>query len=82
MVSRFLHRPLEVKHANLRPLALFLRGRWVAVREIQDYWRDAGRWWAGEPEKHFYRVLAGNGGVYEIFRQPADGRWFLYRVYD
>jgi hypothetical protein len=54
----------------------------VRVREIRDYWRDTGRWWAGEPEKHFYRVLAGDGGVYEIFYQPADGSWFLYRIYD
>jgi len=75
-------RPVEVRHARLRPLAFRVGRRWVRVREIRDYWRDTGRWWAGEPEKHFYRVLAGDGGVYEIFYQPADGSWFLYRIYD
>lgn len=81
-MSGFPPRPLTVKTLGLRPLAFLLRGRWVTVKKIQDYWRDTGRWWADEPEKHFFRVLAANDGVYEIFYQPADDRWFLYRIYD
>ncbi|HEX3011679.1 MAG TPA: DUF6504 family protein [Syntrophomonadaceae bacterium] len=50
------------------------------VQTILEHWQDTGRWWAGEPEKAFYRLLCQDGSVYEIFYDYKN--WYLYKTYD
>jgi hypothetical protein len=50
------------------------------VQAILEHWQDTGRWWAGESEKTFYRLVCKNGSVYEIFFDQQH--WYLYKTYD
>ena len=51
-----------------------------AVQAIFEHWQDTGRWWAGETEKTFYRLLCRDGSLYEIFWDRQN--WYLYKTYD
>lgn len=57
------------------------RGQWHTVREALDRWKDVGEWWDGEAPKLFVRLLT-DSGVWELYRDLTDGRWFFYRRYD
>ncbi|GAW93883.1 hypothetical protein TherJR_1037 [Calderihabitans maritimus] len=52
------------------------------MQNILECWKETGCWWKGEKEKYFYRLLAGNNGLYEIYREENNQKWFLYRIYD
>lgn len=47
-----------------------------------ERWKDTGRWWEGEAPKLFYRVETVGGGLWEIFLDTAEHRWYLYKIYD
>ncbi|MBE3598967.1 MAG: hypothetical protein IMX02_09310 [Limnochordaceae bacterium] len=64
-----------------RITAIGWRGRTLAVRECLDEWRETGRWWAGEGEKHFVRVVT-DLGIYELGYEFATGEWRVYRIFD
>ncbi|MDP3044977.1 MAG: DUF6504 family protein [Eubacteriales bacterium] len=82
-MARIVDRPVEVTGAEgKRPDQFCWRGRWYRVSRGLDYWKEAGRWWAGEAEKGFLRVQTATGGVFEIYRDCASKRWYLYKVYD
>ncbi|MCG0278773.1 MAG: hypothetical protein L5656_09635 [Thermanaeromonas sp.] len=51
------------------------------MREALDRWKDVGEWWDGEAPKLFVRLLT-DSGVWELYRDLTDGRWFFYRRYD
>ncbi|WP_157109890.1 hypothetical protein [Thermanaeromonas toyohensis] len=51
------------------------------MREVLDRWKDTGEWWNGETPKLFVRFLT-DSGVWELYRDLPDGRWFFYRRYD
>jgi len=46
-----------------------------------EWWIPAPGW-ENEPEKVFYRLLADDGGLYELYQERLSGRWYLYKVYD
>lgn len=53
----------------------------LQVQKVLEHWKDTGRWWAGEKEKNFYRLLCQDGSVHEIFFDYEQG-WHLYKTYD
>lgn len=56
----------------------------LQVEDVLEHWKDTGRWWAGEPEKTFYRILCRDGSVCEIYCEQVQDRlqWYLYKIYD
>ncbi len=62
------------------PKRFFWFKRWVSVAGITDAWKEIGRWWEGDPERLFFRVLSTEGGMYEVYAQKKE--WNLYKVYD
>ncbi|WP_342664418.1 DUF6504 family protein [Alicyclobacillus herbarius] len=62
------------------PVAFVNPGRRLRVMEIYDYWCESGQWWEGEPEHHVFRLIADDGGFYDI--EEVGKEWFLYRVWD
>jgi hypothetical protein len=54
---------------------------------LLDDWSAAGRWWLGEPERHYYLAELGNGWVIEVYHEQLGGeakedRWVLAALHD
>lgn len=83
-MTRIVDQPIEVRGA-LGPFAAPVSFRWRerdhTVRSVLDIWTDTGAWWDGEGEVRFFRVVGGEGRVFELVRD-AHGNWRIYRVYD
>lgn len=88
-MSRRIEQPVEVV-GSLPPSgegrdgpAAFIvwRGRRLRVLECLEEWYEMGRWWDGEGERRFVRVLT-EAGIYELGLDVATGRWQLYRILD
>ncbi|MEW6447408.1 MAG: DUF6504 family protein [Bacillota bacterium] len=73
---------LKVVAENGVPRSFKWRGRRYAVRAVLERWKDTGRWWKGEAPKLFFRVETAGGGLWEIYLDTDQDRWFLYRIYD
>ena len=88
-MSRRLEQPVEVVGSLPSPgdgrsgPAAFIvwRNRRLKVLECLEEWYETGRWWDGEGEKRFVRVLT-EAGIYELGFDVATGRWQLYRILD
>ncbi len=52
-----------------RPLRFRLGERWLAAKEIVDRWYD--------PDATYFRVRAGDGGLYVLRRAEPQGVWTL-----
>jgi len=81
-MSRVLESPIEVKLKEGEPAGFAWRGTYYAVKEVLDCWKDAGCWWQGENTKIFYRVMTGQGSIFEIYRDTRQGAWLIYKIYD
>jgi hypothetical protein len=79
---RLVERPITVEMAGGRLSAFYWRKQRRLVSAILEYWADSGAWWEDEAEKIFYRLLADDGGLYELYRERLTDRWYLYKVYD
>lgn len=73
---------LRVKLENGAPRFFWRRGRRHAVLQVLERWRDTGRWWEGEAPKLFFRLETAGGGLWEIYLDTAEDRWYLYKMYD
>jgi len=79
-MSKIIDQPVLVLAEKDVPKRFFWFKRWVNVSKILDAWRDVGRWWDGDQEKTFFRVVSSEGSIYEVYSEK--GRWNLYKVYD
>ncbi|HEY8498802.1 MAG TPA: DUF6504 family protein [Limnochordales bacterium] len=86
-MSRRVQEPVEV----LGPLGpcgtqtpgavIVWRRRRLRVLECLAEWYEAGRWWEGETERRFVRVLT-EAGIYELSHDASTGRWQMDRILD
>ncbi|MDI6710105.1 MAG: DUF6504 family protein [Thermoanaerobacterales bacterium] len=82
-MPRLIDRPVTVSvSACGLPECFSWRGRTYRVTRLLDLWRETGRWWAGERPRFFYRVAAGEKGVFELYREEGAPAWYLYKAYD
>ncbi|HOA71257.1 MAG: DUF6504 family protein [Bacillota bacterium] len=79
-MSKIVDQPVLVVCENGTPKRFFWIKKWITVKAVIDKWNEVGRWWEDEKEKTFFRVLAGEGGVYELYLNQKH--WNLYRVFD
>jgi len=56
-----------------QPQQVRVAGRWQQVASIVDYWRETGRWWAGESSRDFFLVET-KGGVFVLSHSPSGWR--------
>ena len=64
----------EPRHIRGDPLA-------GSVRAVQR-WITEVDWWSRPVSREYWRVLLRDRLLCEIYRDLADGRWFIERVYD
>ncbi len=82
-MSRVLNKPIDAAaDPDDKPSSFTWGARWLQVAQVLERWRDTGCWWDGEGEKLFYRLLATDGGVYELYNDLRMQKWYLYRVLD
>ncbi|NLM38454.1 MAG: hypothetical protein GX205_00195 [Firmicutes bacterium] len=77
-MSKLINKPVEVMLDNGFPCRFFFQ-KPVFIRYIQEYWREVGQWWLGEPERVVYQVVT-DYGLNELHYTPHDDRWILYRL--
>lgn len=83
MSKYYRNRPLTVScREGGEPEEIGDAGQGWRVEELLERWQDTGRWWEGESEKAFFRLLLEGGGVMEVFRDLHSGAWYLYKSYD
>ena len=80
-VSRRVDEPVTVHLQGHLPRAFTWRGQQLVVREVVDVWHEVGRWWEGEGEKRFVRLLTAEG-TYELCCHLDLGLWYLHRILD
>ncbi len=81
-MSKRIDRPIPVTpHPDGSPRVFMWRDHRMAIRDLLDAWEEAGCWWLGETPRWVFRVLAGDGAVYDVHHHEA-GEWRLYRVVD
>jgi len=82
-MTRILNRPADVTTGRGGlPVSFRCGGARHRVRQVMDSWHEAGRWWEQESETVTYRVATVDGGVFELTRNLASNRWYLYKAYD
>jgi hypothetical protein len=65
---------------NGHPTALKLRGRWVGVEEVSDWWRLDDEWWRQQPvSRVYYECMVDQGIRATVFSDLVSGRWYLQR---
>ncbi|MFY9188382.1 MAG: DUF6504 family protein [bacterium] len=79
---RLVEHPVTVTATDGGPHFFQWRKKRYFVTAVLERWVDTGAWWENEPEKVFYRLLADDGGLYELYQERISGCWFLYKVYD
>jgi hypothetical protein len=84
-VSRHFQQPRAVEvslAAGGEPAWLRWRGRRERVT-VCNTWRVEGAWWRGEQAgRAYYTLRTASQAIVVVFRDEADGRWFMERVAD
>ncbi|KUO51615.1 MAG: hypothetical protein APF76_13290 [Desulfitibacter sp. BRH_c19] len=71
-----------VETKNGLPISFIWRQEKYETLQIIEQWKDIGSWWLGEGEKIFYRLETLDKGLWEIFYDIKEKKWFLYKSYD
>lgn len=79
-MSKLINQPIELEYAGNFPFSFFY-GQNFNIKYISKHWREAGQWWAGEPELFVYEVCT-NRCHCELHFSPDTDKWILYRLSD
>ncbi|OUN01105.1 MAG: hypothetical protein BAA04_13575 [Firmicutes bacterium ZCTH02-B6] len=79
---RLIDQPIQVTLRDRRPVTFRWRGATYRIARVVDRWSYMGRWWAGEGEWKFWRVVTAGGGEFELMYDVRQQVWRLYRIYD
>jgi Family of unknown function (DUF6504) len=82
-MSRRYGEPIAVTLRGEQPIGFTWRGRQYQVQVI-GFWRLATRWWDAEhaADRDYYRLMAPDFGVYEVYQERTSGAWVLDRYLD
>ncbi len=82
-MTRSIGEPIYTEGTRERcPNAFTWRGRRYEVVDTGGAWRLMGRWWKGDGERRFVRVLTDAGRTFDLCRYETTDRWHVYRVWD
>jgi hypothetical protein len=73
-----LPRPIDVTldQRSGEPRTMCERGRCHEITGIQDSWRATRSWWREPTNRHYLRVVLGDGTLRTIFHDVIGDRWF------
>ncbi|MEA3400576.1 MAG: DUF6504 family protein [Armatimonadota bacterium] len=83
-MTKSIGEPIEIATigGDRCPDAFTWRGRRYRVVETGGTWRLLGRWWEGDGERCFLRVMTEAGKCFDLCRYAATDQWHVYRVWD
>jgi len=83
-MTKTIDEPIFVQQATGEPYPrLFVWGEHTfKVVEIGGTWRLMGRWWEGEGEREFVRVVTDCGMCFDLCRHESTETWQVHKVYD
>lgn len=58
------------------------RGREHQVQRSGGEWKLRGRWWLGEGDRHFFRLVTRDGLTLDIYRDEMTGQWTVAEILD
>ena len=64
------------------PLAFVWQGQKHQVDDIPRRWRVDLGWWQLRVWRDYFRLSTDTGLLVEIYRDLANGGWYLQRLYD
>ena len=79
---RLVNQPIQAAVRARQLVAFRWRGQTYRIARVIDRWSYMGRWWAGEGEWKFWRVVTVGGGEFELLYDVQRRECRLYRVYD
>ncbi len=76
-------RPDFVRAGRCESLGSTASGFGGRVVELAGPWRLEAEWWQSDRlERDYYDAELSDGGVYRLYRDRRDGRWFAEGLYD
>lgn len=63
------------------PVGLTRDGQRLRIAAIYERWHLADEWWGKEVKRHYFKIGTSRG-VFDIYHDVLEGRWYLDRVYD
>ncbi|NLO73452.1 MAG: hypothetical protein GX100_04990 [candidate division WS1 bacterium] len=72
----------ELRRRATYPRAFTWRQRRYRVIQAGGTWKKAGRWWRGEGEQQFVRVLTDRNLIADLCFDPRHQRWLMYQIHD
>ena len=64
------------------PLTFTWRHHQHRLKEVAGQWTSRGRWWLGEGDRRFFRVLTTEELTLDLSLDEMTGRWSVAEVQD
>jgi hypothetical protein len=84
-MSKKYNEPIRVWGMTSKPEAFLWKGRLYRVKGVLQLWHVNKGWWQ-RPESRAYAIVSadcnGGEGVYELYFENLNKKWFLARVVD
>lgn len=64
------------------PLFFFWDSQAQQIEEVVKRWHVDDEWWLERKWRDYFKLITSTGLLVIVFRDCADGNWYLQRVYD
>ncbi len=64
------------------PERFYWRGREHRVQQCCGEWKVTGRWWLGESQRHFFRLVTHENLTLDVCQDEMTGQWALAEILD
>ncbi len=83
-MTRAIDEPIVIREmaGGRYPRRFYWRGRDFEVAETGGVWRLLGRWWEGDDERSFLRVVTSTGVCLDLCHYRSTDQWYVHEVYD
>jgi len=58
------------------------RGKLYEIRQVGGHWRRRGKWWEGQGDRRFFRVITTRGVTLDLCQEEGTGNWSVAAVHD
>jgi len=83
-MTSLLERPITIKvTTNVQgiPLNIHMSDKIERITKIYQHWIMPDKSSSKDEVRHYYRVGTNKCQVYDIYRDPVSGKWFLDRIH-